>query len=1114
LESIDLAVSLQGSEARLERFQGLLGGGEVRGSGAARFDGSGLASYDLKLNASRVRIQWPEWFEGVYDADLSLTGDSQSATLGGKVNVLRGLYLEQFDLAGVLGIGSREYTTGSPQELALLLGFDLDIVADGDVWVRNDLAQLELRCNLHLGGTVQRPELTGRFSIIGGGKFEFRNTKYRILAGHVDFAELERLAPYLFLNAQTSVGTYEILLRIEGTLERFDYHLSSNPHLSQQDIIALLATGRTLQELGARTTDSGADFTGDLAANYFAGALTGPFEKQLEKLLGLERVQINPALTDGSADATTRVTVGKEVSDDVIVIVSNEFGANPRQLYQVEWQATRKHFVTIQTDSRAGTGGTVSYTNRYWWKKRDAADQQAAGLAAAEGEDAEPTAIVGQASIEGIDAEQAAELTQKLPLKPGREFRASDVYAANETIRRFFIKRGRIQVAVQALVTDGLDPSTIDVVYRVDPGPRIEVVLEGVQGRDERRLRTRLEALWAESLFVEGLHADSTELIRRFFQERGYYAADVEHRVEHEGELWRFVVDRGSLVRVTGVQIVRAEQVPEERIRRQLLTRSASLFTRGRLDPAVLDDDLKAVRSLYIDQGHLDAVVHEPRIRLSAAADSAEIEIKIEEGPRFTIESVEFSPGLQFSNDELRDWAGMGAGDIYSPAALLRAESGLRAGIDRQGFPDSRARGAVERGDATVRVFFEVDPGVQQRVGEIVISGNLLTQDRVIRREMELETGELLSRERLLRGQHQLYRLGAFRGVRVTHEPIDPGDPALQRVKVRVEEAKPLGMNVGVGFDSERGPQANFATSHDNLFGHVRTLAIQLFLSDTLRRAQIVAREPRLFGYKLPALIDYSLEEREEVSYDLRRNSVAFRVDRRLSRNWTSFLRYNYQSQDLKEVTDPDVPREERLEDLRLGDVSGSLMLDLRDDPLLTTHGAHFQVGVRWFSQLFFSEGNFVKGTASANYTHTFSNRTTFSTSIRVSLGSPYGTTPDIPISERYFAGGQSTIRGFKLDEVGPKEDGLPTGGEGRLILNQEFRFPVWKRFRGVLFYDAGNVYRRIDDFDPFDVRNVLGLGVRFDAPFGPIRAEYGWKMGRREGETPGEFHFAIGAVF
>jgi outer membrane protein insertion porin family len=244
------------------------------------------------------------------------------------------------------------------------------------------------------------------------------------------------------------------------------------------------------------------------------------------------------------------------------------------------------------------------------------------------------------------------------------------------------------------------------------------------------------------------------------------------------------------------------------------------------------------------------------------------------------------------------------------------------------------------------------------------------------------------------------------------------------------------------------------------------------------------------------------------------RRSAAIRVDRRLTETWAGYLRYNYQRQDLSNISDPEAPADEKLENLRLGDIGLTLLRDRRDDPLLTTHGSYFTISTRLFAKYLFSDSEFVKSRLSASGTWTFRNGTSLATSIRVGVLNTYGSTESVPISERFFAGGQSTIRGFELDGVGPQEDGRPVGGEASLILNQEFRFPVWGRLGGVLFYDAGNVYRELGDFDPSDLRHVLGTGIRFNAPFGPLRLEYGVKLDREAGESPGEWHFAIGAVF
>src|SRR4051794_38258421 len=128
-------------------------------------------------------------------------------------------------------------------------------------------------------------------------------------------------------------------------------------------------------------------------------------------------------------------------------------------------------------------------------------------------------------------------------------------------------------------------------------------------------------------------------------------------------------------------------------------------------------------------------------------------------------------------------------------------------------------------------------------------------------------------------------------------------------------------------------------------------------------------------------------------------------------------------------------------------------------------------------------------------------------------------TVEDLPASERFFAGGDTTIRGFALDTVGAPDtisaNGFPKGGNAVLIMNGELRFPVWREFGAALFVDGGNVFGRITDFDFGELRGALGVGLRYKSPVGPIRLDVGLKMDRREIgdhlEPRLAWHFSIG---
>jgi len=606
-------------------------------------------------------------------------------------------------------------------------------------------------------------------------------------------------------------------------------------------------------------------------------------------------------------------------------------------------------------------------------------------------------------------------------------------------------------------------------------------------------------------------------VIRSYFQGRGHYAVDVQVDVDPGvGEQqMRFTIDRGKPVSVSSVEIEGAESVAVERIRRQMLTGPPTIFSRRPLNPAVLDEDIAAIRNLYFDQGLLDVEIEPPGIRLAATADTAVVRLRIHEGAQFKIAAVEFSPDLPFSDEELRRWSGLASGEVFSPSGLLEAASALRAKIDKSGRPDAHVRPEVEirRETAEVQIRFDIHPGEMKEVGEIVIVGNTRTRNKVIQRELELAPGDTISREAMLRTQHRLYQLGIFRSVRVTTSPIEGDDRERQRIVVEVEESAPLRLVAGGGYDSEGGLRGTFSLTNENLFGRDKVLSFQARASQILKRLALVGKDDRLLGLRYPSLISLSWEEEKFVSFTAQRRNVAFQVARRLSPRWNGLTRYNFQRIRISDLADR--VSQGQNEPLQLGDVGLAILRDTRDDPFRTTRGMNITIDLRLFAKPFLSEETFLKSVFSVAYFTPLGRGTSFASSVRIGLSEPFRDTQRVPLSERFLAGGDSTLRGFARDTVGPKTPtGQPVGGQALFLLNEEFRFPIWSSLKGVLFYDVGNVYLTIEDFDLGNVRNVLGAGLRLETPIGPLRFEYGAKLAPGPRESSGEFFVSIGSAF
>lgn len=1143
-ESIDASVSLEGDTARLDGLDAVFGGGQVAASGLWRIAGASAGSYEGDARLTRVTLEVPEGFRGVYDGRLRLAGDAARGRVTGHLNLAQGLYDEDFDVASVILASGRQEVAGEAGEIERRIALDVDVVADGNVWMRNNLGKLESRVDLNIGGTAARPEVTGRLELLEGGTIRFRGVTYDVDSGTVDLADRNRFNPIVDFRGRTRVREYEIELHVEGAIDKLRYELTSYPALSQQDIIALLLTGKTLESLQSDASGGAGSGSGDLVASYFAGFLTGRFSRPIEQALGLEQLQITPLLVPGQADPTARVTLAKQLGRRLRFVYAVDLGTTDSQIYQLEWDISRRFRFLAESSGETGEGGDLSYTGRF------------GGTGAAPREEpAQPRrerGTVAAVSVAGVPEEDAKRLATESGLTPGQPFSRGAMYEGAEAIRRNLVGEGRIEAKVDTVLS-AVDAggSGYRVTYEVDRGPLVDVRIEGSPWRERRRLAKRLDRYWLESLFSIDLYDEAEAALRQDLQSHGRYAADVDHRVEEDGaggaaRKLTYFVDSGPEVRVRSVEYRGAASLPPDRLREVVLTRPDRWFGGGELDPDTLGEDARALRALYRSEGFLDARVEEPVVRLTPDGKSADVAFLVTEGERYTVGTVTFAGDLPFPAPTFLDWSGLEPGKVFSPASLLQAEAGVADGLDRAGYPEAVAEATYAAHDRVADVTVRVEPGGFKRVVAVEVVGNTRTKERIVTRELTLEPGDPLSRDAMLRSQQRLYRLGVFRTVRLDYAAVEDDDPSAQKVRVRVEEAAPITLSVGPGWSSENGARVSLAITHDNVGGYDRSVGLQARYSGEEKRLQLSAREPRLFNREIEGLGAFLWEEIDRFGYTIERRTTAVRLQKKLTPRWTRFLRYNFQRVDLTPGTDPQ-PLElvqEKVTNTRLGDVGLTFVRDTRDDPFVPARGGYVSAEIRVFAPPFFSDASFAKLFLQGSLTTTFRNRSTYSVAVRVGIQRTWGGTAQVPLSERYFVGGDSTLRGFKRDgasfvlpdalakEVAaadpstPEGEALqafqqvPLGGEALLLINQEWRFPIWRDLRGVVFADVGGVAFSKSDFDLRSIRESAGLGLRYNTPIGPLRFEYGWKLDRIVGrgfpadESPGEFHIAIGSVF
>jgi len=489
--------------------------------------------------------------------------------------------------------------------------------------------------------------------------------------------------------------------------------------------------------------------------------------------------------------------------------------------------------------------------------------------------------------------------------------------------------------------------------------------------------------------------------------------------------------------------------------------------------------------------------------------------------------------------------------------------------------------------DTQADLRYIVEEGPQILVDRVIIVGNTRTKAETIERELLVKPGQPLGYSDLIESRVRLGALGLFRRVTIEELPHASEPRRDIFVRVEEAKATVIGIGPGIegAFlvrrditgdaveQFEFAPRGFFQIGRNNLWGKNRS--INLFTRVSLRSRDVILsgngvelaegrygfneyrvvgtyKEPRAFGSRSDLLVTGILEQAIRSSFNFLRREVRAESGVRLSRLYSLTGRYSLERTEIfdEQITDPaQQPLIDRLfPQVRLSTFAGSLVRDARDDVLDTAKGTLLVVESNVAARAIGSEVGFVKTFVQGRTFHQLPSQRRMVVALAARLGAAHGfprtvprvdangepvldddgapivdTVQDLPASERFFAGGDTTVRGFALDRLGDdstiSDTGFPTGGNGLIVLNGELRVAVTKRIQGVGFLDAGNVVARASDLVPFSVRTAAGFGIRVATPVGPIRLDLGFKLDRRE-LSPGRlerrsiWHISLGQAF
>jgi outer membrane protein insertion porin family len=653
-------------------------------------------------------------------------------------------------------------------------------------------------------------------------------------------------------------------------------------------------------------------------------------------------------------------------------------------------------------------------------------------------------------------------------------------------------------------------------------GPRVSVRFEGNKAFRDGKLEKAL-LIRSEHDVSDVVLDSSADKIKTLYREAGY--ADVSVEVKESPAPGRldltFVISEGPRVKVGSIRISGNKAFTTRKLKDGMALREPGWFTSSLFREDLLEKDMDGIRDRYDEAGYLSASVRQ-KVTRSADGRRGDIDIEITEGARTTAGAVVFEGNTVFSDAELLNIVELKPGAPYSDRLVDDDRYRLLSAYSNKGYLYARVDADKTPRDGTVDVRYRITEDRVVRIGRIILRGNERTKDNVILRELAVKPGDAYDYSAILTSQQRIYRLGYF-GL-AKFEPVHPGEKEYVKDMLFTVEERPAGYGeISVGYGDLDRLRGSVEVGYRNLWGSAEYSSLRFEESDILKRAIFNYKEPWFLNHRVDA--NFSLvwsdakhlnSDTREVYYQTRKTTAAFGIEKiwprfkpSLTYQFENVVNYSVKSE--AQLTPEDSGR------VLVSSLSPALIWDLRDDVFNPRKGALFGIVLKEASRILWSQADFSKLTVQGSVFLPVGS-SVLALSGRGGQAWPYSNTNETPIHERFYVGGSTTVRGYTQDSIGPSsKDATGTlitqGGQSMAVFNAEFRINPGEGLGFVLFTDAGNAWAG-QEINLHDLRASYGAGIRYGTPIGPLRIDYGQKIDRRPGESPGELHFNIGNTF
>jgi outer membrane protein insertion porin family len=662
-----------------------------------------------------------------------------------------------------------------------------------------------------------------------------------------------------------------------------------------------------------------------------------------------------------------------------------------------------------------------------------------------------------------------------------------------------------------------------NVIFRVVEKPVIKSVL--FEGTDELKEKDVKEAANIKEHFILNPAKVSVaeEAIRQLYKSKGFYNSKVTSKITYpndQGAVVQFNIDEGKKMYIKEISVEGNKTFDDDELLDQIQTSKkwfmSWLTEGGLLDMNMVQQDAARIVSYYNDHGFLEAKIAEPVI--TQEKESLSVKFIVEEGPRFRVGKVDITGDLLESKDKLLKMLTIPNEEYLGRQAVRDDILKLTDYYAEAGYAFADIKPIITKApsgdimDAT----FNIKKGNLVYIDRITIKGNSRTRDNVIRRELLIAEGGVFDSKALRESTQALQRLTYFEEVNITPEPSL--NPDRMNIIVEVKEKSTGNFSIGAGYSSADSLMVMGQISENNFLGRGDTLSLSANLSGKSSRYNLGYTDPHLNDSALSWGFDLFSTEREYDDYTKDSKGGGVRIGYPIFGKWRVYGNYSFTNTDLTDVSENAPPTIKKSVDLHVTSaLKMSLVRDTRNRLYDASEGSRNVISVEYAGGPLGGDAQFTKVEGSSGWYFPMPFKTVFH--IKGSIGQIFENQPGkVPVFERFYLGGLSSIRGFSPLNVSPIENGERIGGDKMWYTNTEVIFPLLETqgLKGLVFFDSGQVLNDTDNWGDTNenIKTATGLGIRWLSPMGPLSVVWGFNLDPQPDEKDAVWDFSVGGTF